>query len=538
MVEHTRGVVATRRLKWFYQHPLIFIGSLFVISITLIIINMYTVANAITEESAEKYAEQYLNALAQARATYSSEVVARLRNHDVQVSQDYRAHEGHIPFPATYSIILSNRINDDNLDIDTNLYSDYPWPWRVDGGPRDDYEKEALEYLRYNFGEHPFVRIVTINGVRTMRYARPVLMQESCVDCHNSMESSPKKDWQVGDVRGAHAVSMTLPVISTVIMERFSSTSLLMLGGTVLSLLLLAVFIRELRRSLQLVEGYARETEATNLILSKTNAAFSRFVPHEFLKFLKKEKIIDVSLGDNAQKEMTVLFSDIRNFTTISERLSPEENFTFINNYLKIMGPIVRENGGFIDKYIGDAIMALFTHADDAMHTAVAMLKQLPNCGDGDDADENSLRIGIGLNTGHLMLGTIGETNRMEGTVISDAVNVASRIEGLSKKYGVHLLVSQSTMDRLKHPEEFRFRRIGHIPVKGKSNKVTVYEIFDCDPDELAAAKLETRELFEQAVSLYENGKREESAGLFKQCLERVPDDIAASLFLFRCNKT
>jgi hypothetical protein len=115
---------------------------------------------------------------------------------------------------------------------------------------------------------------------------------------------------------------------------------------------------------------------------------------------------------------------------------------------------------------------------------------------------------------------------------------VASRIEGLSKEYGAHLLISQSTMNRLRHPEEFKHRCIGHIQVKGKTDKITVYEIFDCDPDELAAAKLETREWFEQAVNLYEAGKREASCALFKQCLERAPEDTAASIFLFRCNKT
>jgi class 3 adenylate cyclase len=539
MVEKTRDTADTGRLRWFYQHPLVFIGSLFLISISLIIVNVYSVANAITEESAEQYAEQYLNALALARSTYSSEVVARVRDHGISISQDYRTHEGHIPFPATFSIILSNRISNDNLDITTNLYSDHPWPWRIDGGPRDDFEEAALAYLRDNLDEQSYIKIVSTMGVRTMRYARPVIMGESCVACHNSMESSPKKDWETGNIRGVHAVSLTLPVISTVILERFSSTSLLMLGGTILSLLLLAIFIQALRRSLLLVEGYAKETEATNLMLRNTNTAFSRFVPHEFLGFLKKEQIIDVSLGDNAQKEMTVLFSDIRNFTTISEKLSPEENFAFINSYLEIMGPIVREHGGFIDKYIGDAIMALFTHADDAVKTAISMLQQLPNCGGSDYLNnEDALRIGIGLNTGHLMLGTIGETDRMEGTVISDAVNVASRIEGLSKEYGAHLLVSQSTMNRLKHPEDFKFRCIGHIKVKGKTDKVTVYEIFNCDPDELAAAKLETRELFEQAVNLYEAGKQQESCALFKQCLERAPDDIAASIFLLRCNKS
>jgi class 3 adenylate cyclase len=533
-----RGAADKRKLKWFYQHPLVFIGSLFAISICLIAINIYSVANALIEKSAEQYAEQYLNALAEARSTYSSEVVARVREHGIGISQNYRAHEGNIPFPATFSIILSNRISDDHLDIDTNLYSDYPWPWRIDGGPRDDFEVAALEYLRENPDERFYVRIPENNGVRMMRYARPVIMQESCVNCHNSMESSPKKDWKVGDIRGVNAVTLTLPVISSVIVERFSSTSLLMLGGTLISLVLLAIFIRELRRSLQLVEAYARETEATNQALTETNEAFSRFVPHEFLGYLNKEKIIDVSLGDNTQKEMTVLFSDIRNFTTISEKLSPEENFLFINTYLEIMGPIVREHGGFIDKYIGDAIMALFPHADDALKTAIAMLHQIPNCGHGEYFNDRALRIGIGLNTGHLMLGTIGETDRMEGTVISDAVNVASRIEGLSKEYGATLLVSQATINRLKHPEEFKYRCIGHIKVKGKIDKVTVYEIFNCDSDELAAAKLESRDWFEEAVNCYETGELEKSRVLFRRCIEKAPDDSVASFFLLRCNRT
>jgi class 3 adenylate cyclase len=201
------------------------------------------------------------------------------------------------------------------------------------------------------------------------------------------------------------------------------------------------------------------------------------------------------------------------------------------------MGPIVREHGGFIDKYIGDAIMALFPQADDAVKTAIAMLQQIPDCGHGEYLNDSALRIGIGLNTGHLMLGTIGETDRMEGTVISDAVNLASRIEGLSKEYGATLLASQATMNRLKHPEEFKYRCIGHIKVKGKTDKVTVYEIFNCEPDALVAAKLETREWFEEAVNCYEAGELEKSGALFKRCLEKAPDDSVASTFLSRCSK-
>lgn len=517
-----------RRLEWLYQHPLLFIGTLLVVSIGLILANMYTVANVLTEESAKRYAEQYLNALEQFRSTYSSEIVARLQDRGVEVSQDYRAHEGHIPFPATFSIILSQRISQEELNSNTNLYSDYPWPWRVDGGPRDDFEKAALQTLRANPEREAYSRVEKSGGIRTLRYGKPVIMKQSCVDCHNSMSSSPKKDWEVGDVRGVHAVSMALPVPTSVVVDRFSSTSILMVGGTVISLVLLTLFVRALRQS-------AQETEAANRALVATNEAFSRFVPHEFLASIQKPNIVDVSLGDSAQKEMTILFSDIRDFTTLSENLNPEENFAFINNYLRVMGPIVREHGGFVDKYIGDAIMALFSSADEALKAAITMLRRLPDCGSEDDGRSGFLKIGVGLNTGHLMLGTIGETDRMEGTVISDAVNVAARIEGLTKTFSAPLLISHTTLKRLKRPGDFRLRCIAHVTVKGKSEPVTVYEVFDTDPEALAAQKSASRESFEEAVKLYEGHDYAGASALFEQCVQSAPDDVLARQYRDRC---
>ncbi|MCZ0904476.1 response regulator, partial [Microcoleus sp. HI-ES] len=112
----------------------------------------------------------------------------------------------------------------------------------------------------------------------------------------------------------------------------------------------------------------------THIRLAKINAAYGRFVPHDFLRFLGHESIVDVRLGDQIQKEMTVLFSDIRSFTTISEAMTPQENFNFINSYLSRVSPVIRAHQGFIDKYIGDAIMALFPEsADDAVRAAVEM---------------------------------------------------------------------------------------------------------------------------------------------------------------------
>jgi len=180
---------------------------------------------------------------------------------------------------------------------------------------------------------------------------------------------------------------------------------------------------------------------------------------------------------------MTVLFSDIRSFTTLSEKMSPQDNFSFINAYLKEMGPIIREHNGFVDKYIGDAIMALFTRTDDALKASVVMLKMLdifnktqPNKG------LTPIRIGIGLNTGKLMLGIVGEKNRLQCTVISDAVNLASRLENITKTYKGSLIISQSTLDNLTNPSQYTTRFLDNIKVKGRTERVNIFEVFETDP--------------------------------------------------------
>jgi class 3 adenylate cyclase len=169
--------------------------------------------------------------------------------------------------------------------------------------------------------------------------------------------------------------------------------------------------------------------------LVQLKKAYERFVPREFLNLLDKQHMIDVQLGDQVEKEMTVMFSDIRGFTTISEDMEPQEIFDFINNYLGQMEPIILKHHGFIDKYIGDAIMALFpTTVDDAVRGSISMLQTLNQYNNLlQRAGYPAIKIGIGLNTGPLILGTVGGQNRMDGTVISDAVNISARIENLTK---------------------------------------------------------------------------------------------------------
>ncbi|MBD1808295.1 PAS domain S-box protein [Microcoleus sp. FACHB-SPT15] len=270
--------------------------------------------------------------------------------------------------------------------------------------------------------------------------------------------------------------------------------------------------------------------------LFELNRAFSRFVPRQFLQLLDKKSLVDIQLGDQVQQEMSVLFSDIRDFTTLSESMTPQENFNFINAYLSRMEPAIVENQGFIDKYIGDAIMALFSGiADDAVKAGITMLQHLAQYNRHRvQSGYIPIKIGIGINTGSLMLGTVGGQHRMDSTVISDTVNLASRLEGLTKYYGASLLISQQTLGRLHNPMQYSLRFIEQVKVKGKSKAVAVFEVFDGDEPDMKEGKLATKPLFEEGLFLYHQQTFKEAAQRFDEVLRINPRDTVAQIYRSR----
>jgi class 3 adenylate cyclase len=289
----------------------------------------------------------------------------------------------------------------------------------------------------------------------------------------------------------------------------------------------------------QLAKSFAAMRDAvrkTITDLKDTNISIERFVPQAFLAIVGKPSIVEVELGDNKRRNMTILFSDIRNFTTLSEAMTPDENFAFINAYLERMGPVIRDHNGFIDKYIGDAIMALFESADDAIRAGLDMLETLEAFNaERRAAGLTPIGIGVGINSGTLMMGTIGEKHRMDGTVISDAVNLASRIEGLTKIYGVRLLVSQYTVESLADPKAYDIRPIDVVVVKGKTHPVTICEVFQRDPAEQRAAKAGTRDLLQSGVEALARHDIVCARRLFEESLQKLPGDMAASNLLRKC---
>lgn len=273
-----------------------------------------------------------------------------------------------------------------------------------------------------------------------------------------------------------------------------------------------------------------------HLNLLNVNRAYERFIPQEFLRFLQRKSIVDVKLGDHVEKEMTMLFSDIRDFTPLSETMTPEETFKFLNSYLSQMEPIIKKHHGFIDKYIGDAIMALFPmRSDDAVASSIAMIKRLKVYNAGRKrAGYLPIQIGIGLNTGLLMLGTVGGQNRMDSTVISDAVNLASRLEGLTKQFGVSILMSEYTLFGIQHPEQFNVRFLGRVQVKGKQEIVSIFEVFDGDHEQLIKLKLKTKSEFNKALMHYFAKEFAQAARCFKKLLHANPYDTTAKQYLNR----
>jgi two-component system sensor histidine kinase ChiS len=273
--------------------------------------------------------------------------------------------------------------------------------------------------------------------------------------------------------------------------------------------------------------------------LSAINRAYSRFIPPEFLSLLNKNSITQVKLGDQRQMEMTILFADIRDFTGMSETMTPQENFNFLNAYLSRVSPIIRQHGGFIDKYIGDAIMALFPHpeqqGDQAVQAAIAMQNQITAYNlHREQQGLPRIRVGIGLHTGLLMLGTIGESERLESTVISDAVNLAARLEGLSKIYGSQIMMSERTLLKLYHFDQYHYRFLDRVVVKGKTEPVSVFEIFDSEPEVFFEIKQEDKDAFEAALFDYYDQNFEAAKAQLYKIVQHNPHDTAAKLYLKR----
>ena len=280
-----------------------------------------------------------------------------------------------------------------------------------------------------------------------------------------------------------------------------------------------------------------------NIAEEKMHRLFSRFLPSKIIDSYIEDNEVEITSGE--QRNVAILIADIRNFTTISEKTEPDKIVSFLNQYFSEMGKIIKQNGGTIDKFMGDAIMVLFGATDSfknnglrAANCAIQMSNAIPSIPTDKLNVEKGyqFKIGIGVNYGTPVVGTIGSEEKLELTVIGDDVNLASRIESLTKYYGVPVIVSETVKEDIynsdsKSKYKLFTRHLDNVKVKGKSIAVKIYELYD------------KQDLYSQEfLSNYEKGLQQSVLGNFSGALEylkaankEVPEDKATILLMDRC---
>ncbi len=283
-----------------------------------------------------------------------------------------------------------------------------------------------------------------------------------------------------------------------------------------------------------LFEKNIRESREREDAMRLVNEITGKFVPYEFIGALGHHVLTDVKLGDQVEKIVTVLFSDIRDFTTISEQMTPDENFRFVCSFNERMGPVIRKNNGFINQYLGDAIMAIFPgSAFDALSAAIEMQQEVQQLNTLRQVNSQPLiQIGVGMHTGPLIMGITGDADRMDATTISDTVNTASRLESLTKNFKASIILSDASLKQITSRENLRLRYLGPVQLKGKHESIHIHECFSNDPAPRLEKKINTLDVFNDGIAQYLNNAFSEAAVSFQKVIDHNPDDQTAKIFL------
>ena len=291
--------------------------------------------------------------------------------------------------------------------------------------------------------------------------------------------------------------------------------------GTVFAVIILSVKV------LDDYAGSIKRMEDLSGEIRLINKSLIRFVPNQIVELLNKKSIIDVKLGDNVELTMPILSIDIRSFTHTSEKLAPNQVFELLNEYFALVAPIVRKYNGVITKYLGDGFFALFPDgADSALSCAIAI--QIALAQNSIAAPNSSpLRIGIGIDMGDILLGTIGNSTRMDSIIISNSYHAAEVLQASTKKYSSCIIISDRIYDSLNDISEHYIRPIQKI--KNTLNKdVFLYEVYDGDDDSIRDLKYSTQHYMENALKVLSTKGVEAAGKYFDKILEIFPNDYVA----------
>jgi class 3 adenylate cyclase/DNA-binding response OmpR family regulator len=274
--------------------------------------------------------------------------------------------------------------------------------------------------------------------------------------------------------------------------------------------------------------------------LESLQKTFDSFVPPQFQQLIAPSGT--VRLGDTICRSITIMFTDIRDFTAMSEKMYINDLMQFLNTYLAFAMPPITEFGGFVDKFIGDSIMCIFAHHDLCEQATAAVncaIKIMRNLDFMVESGFHSCETGIGINTGRTIIGIIGTETRMAPTALGDAVNLASRTESLSKRYGARILITEFTKDKMGENvnQVFTLRQVDNVQVKGKSKPCKLYEVIEGERPEIQRLKQSIMEDYNMGIAAFTTKKFDEARTYFHKCLEVFPGDIPSKLYFERCGE-
>jgi class 3 adenylate cyclase len=432
---------------------------------------------SITQEILSRQAHDLNTVVSGIRSFYSSDVVGRVLDAHgrTEVTSNYESVPGGIPIPATFSLQLAQVIGADQNNIRYRFVSDYPFRHRA---PHvlDDFERSSLASLRAQPNQPQIVTTSFTGATDTVRVIAPIIMGQTCVDCHNVHPDSPKRDWKVGDVRGIQELIVTAPVATNLFSFRF------LLLYFVIAAAVGIAFILAQRRQAEAVAHANTELNRTNAFLESISRKIARYLaPQVFARIFSGAQ--DVAIATE-RKKLTIFFSDIKDFTSTTERLQPEELTALLNEYFTAMSAIALAHGGTIDKFIGDAIVIFFGDPEtkgareDALacvRMALAMQDRLAalNAAWRNAGIEVPFRVRMGVNTGYCNVGNFGSSDRMDYTIIGAEANLAARLQSIAEPGQV--VVSYETYALVR--DEITAHALAPIHMKGISREVIPYAI-------------------------------------------------------------
>jgi len=410
------------------------------------------------------------------RAFYGSDVVGRVlqATGPVTARHNYREVGGAIPIPATLSIELGKRISAHEGSVKYRFVSELPFAGR-EPHQLDGFEQQAISALRAN----PAAPVIEVSGGlldRHVRAAAPVIMGQVCVSCHNSHPDSPKRDWKVGDVRGIQEISVHQPIAANVLSFKYLLLYFALAAAAGVTFIILQ------RRQAALIRGMNRELVEANDFLAAISMKIAKYLsPQIYKSIFSGQK--DVAIATE-RKKLTIFFSDIKDFTAISERLQPEDLTALLNEYFTEMSAIALKHGGTVDKFIGDAILVFFgdpesrgvkEDAKACLSMAVEMQRRVQQLNNvwRQRGIEEPFQARIGINTGFCNVGNFGSEDRMDYTIIGAEANLAARLQAIAEPGGICL--SYETYALVS--DLVRARPLPAIKMKGISREVVPYEV-------------------------------------------------------------